>query len=88
MLTKILTAIVMSGALWVAGDAAHQRFDCCPFSGVCCNPPSECCSTVTAVKTGDCCSTGDDCCTPPSDCCSSATSAKKAPTKSCCSESN
>ena len=79
MLTKVLTAIVMSGALWVSGDAVSKQFDCCPFTGCpfsasSCKPKASpgCCSSTTPVK-------ADDCCSPPS--------AAKALTPSCC-ESN
>src|SRR5262249_48705482 len=76
MLTKALVAIAMTGALWVAGGAAYQNFDCCSPGSDCCNPPHECCVLATKAKTGDCCGSGSDCCFPPRECCVLATKAK------------
>ena len=68
MLTKTLIAVVMSGALWVAGDAAYQQFGCCRQRSEC-NTPSPCC-TSTPAKSEECCpGGGSDCCAPPSACC-------------------
>ena len=39
MFTKIVAALAMTGALWVAGDAAYSRLDCCFPGSVCCDPP-------------------------------------------------
>ena len=67
MVTKLLTALVMSGALWVAGDAAYQRFDCCSTS-------VKSCHSAPATKSDDCCDVPSNCCsakkTPKKSCCS------------------
>lgn len=62
MLTKMLAAIVMTGALWVAGDAAYQKFGCCFEGSDCCNPARECCVLAAKQPASDCCSTGSSCC--------------------------
>lgn len=54
MITKLMAAIVMTGALWVAGDSVYRNIEFCPFSGGCCS------SRVR--ETPDCGSTGSDCC--------------------------
>jgi hypothetical protein len=84
MLTKLLSAVVLTGALWVAGDAAYQKFDCCTQGSDCCNPPRECCVLATKQKASDCCSRGSDCCNPSRECCLAAKSSSKAQTTSCC----
>lgn len=72
MLTKMVTALVMSGALWVAGDAAYQNVECCFPGSSCCQPPRECCYSATSSDSGStpaCCKTGEDCCLEPGSCC-------------------
>ena len=67
MLTKMMAAIVMTGALWVAGDAAYQKFD---FGA---QPKSCCLKKVTP----DCCSTGSSCCeVSRKSCCTSTANAR------------
>ncbi len=78
MLTKMLVAVVMTGALWVAGDAAYQRLGNC--STKCGTLPRECCYSASTDDTDDCCSTGSECCVPSRECC--LTAAKK--TSTCC----
>ncbi len=84
MMTKMLTAIVMTGALWVAGDAAIQQFGCsfrCPFSS---QGTGGCCVLATKPKAGDCCSSGSDWCTPARECCVGAKVSGSAASASCC----
>ena len=69
MLTKAIYAIVLTGALYVSGDAAFQSLSCCDTGSSCCVVPLECCSGATQKATSDCCSTGSDCCAPLEDCC-------------------
>src|SRR5687767_10847426 len=82
MLTKVLTAVLLSGALWVAGDAAYQKLGCCFPTSECCDPPRECCfDAENQSSSSSCCSTKSSCCDAPS---RSSLTAKK----SCCSEAN
>lgn len=83
MLTKIVTAVLLTGALVVAGDAAYQKIGCCFHGSECCDPASECClNSANPTSTGNCCSTQE---TP--SCCSSVSRSALAK-KSCCSEAN
>lgn len=76
MLTKAFTAVVLAGALWVAGDAAYQRLDCCRPGANCCSPARECCE-LTSSSSSNCCSTASraSLLAGKHDCCSSATTA-------------
>ncbi len=56
MITKILAAVMLTGTLWVAGDAAVRNFSCCYSGAECCNPPSECC-LLAKTTTKSCCAT-------------------------------
>ena len=76
MLTKLMAAVVMTGALWVTGDAANKQLGfslpgslCCPFS---------CCSSESSR-----CYSGEVCCDPPRECCFGETPTPAKPT--CCS---
>src|SRR5947209_5262738 len=55
MLIKMLAAVALSGALWMAGDAAYQNFGCCSGSSECCYPPRECCFGATTPTAHNCC---------------------------------
>ena len=84
MLTKVLTTLMLTGALVVAGDATYQRVGCC-FPGADCCPFSSCCFGVAQQKS-NCCSTQStrsDCCAAPSR--STAQSSCCAQEKNCCS---
>jgi hypothetical protein len=85
MLTKMMAALVMTGALWVAGDAAYQSFGCCHAGSECCYPVSECCFSAASQQTDDCCASGSDCCAPVSECCVAAKGTAPA-AKACCSQ--
>ena len=53
MLTKAMAAVVLMGALWVAGDSLYREFGSCHRSSGC----------AARVQTPpDCCSTGGSCC--------------------------
>jgi len=68
MLTKSMIAIVLAGALWVAGDAAYKQIGCCNHrSG--CNAPPPCCTLPQSTGTGDCCQPQSECCNPDHQCC-------------------
>ncbi len=56
MFTKCIIAIMLTGTLWVSGDAAIRNFSCCYPGADCCNPPSECC-VLNNVAKKSCCST-------------------------------
>ena len=69
MLTKVLTAIVLTGALWVAGDAAYQKFGC-PLQALgLCPLQRGCCSSETPAKTDGCCPSSSECCKQAPECC-------------------
>jgi hypothetical protein len=53
MLTKMMAVVMMSGALWVAGDSLYREFGCCAKSRQCelISPTSDCCSEGSS----DCC---------------------------------
>jgi hypothetical protein len=72
MLMKTMIAVVMSGALWVAGDAAYKQFGCCNQRSACNAPPS-CCTITRTPSTGDCCAPESDCCEPARECCEKTT---------------
>jgi hypothetical protein len=65
MLTKALAVIVMTGALWVTGDAAYRKFGCPMQYLGCCHGARESCSSETKQnnnegsssenKTPECC---------------------------------
>lgn len=76
MLTKLFSAVVLTGSLWVAGDAATRQLGCCYPGADCCNPPQECCfsgacptTAQTQAKADDCCAPGSACCNPANECC-------------------
>jgi hypothetical protein len=62
MLTKLMAAVVMTGALWVAGDSLYREFSTCGQQSGC---------SSRAQRTIDCCSTSTGCCeVTRSSCCS------------------
>ena len=70
MLTKMLAAVVMAGALYVAGDAAYQKFGCCP------TPASGSCGSITSTDESDCCASSSSCCSAAkSSCCTTTVKA-------------
>jgi hypothetical protein len=89
MLTKMMAAVVMTGALWVAGDAASKNLGCCFLGSLCCSPTEDCCYGVKNTSTEtDCCSPGTVCCDPPTDCCVGGTqpaTTQPAAKPGCCS---
>lgn len=84
MLTKMLTAMMMTGALWVAGDAAYQKLDCCFLGLDCCQPQRECCFRATSTKESNCCLSGSDRGKPAPACCAALKSDCCATKSSCC----
>jgi hypothetical protein len=81
MLTKAITAIILSGALWVAGDAAYRQFGCCHLNDTC--PLSGgCCHETPTQPSGDCCSQGASRADLLKSCCENGATAAKA--DACC----
>ncbi|MBM3994205.1 MAG: hypothetical protein FJ303_08640 [Planctomycetes bacterium] len=83
MLTKMFAAMLLTGAVWVAGDAAYERLGCCHSQSECGELRPTCGSTSQVRR--DCCSAAknkaSDCCSKRSDCCSAGANAKGRP---CC----
>ena len=76
MFIKIFSAIALTGALWVGGDAAIKSVGCCYPGSFCCDPPRECCFEAGNVKTSGCCASKSTCC--------SAKSTTTATAAACC----
>jgi hypothetical protein len=47
----MMAGVVMTGALWVAGDATSKNLGCCVLDSLCCSPAEDCCYGVKSTST-------------------------------------